>query len=677
MAAHRSQPPTYQGTESRSKEPMTLRWRIRLGLRWQIALLGMCGVLLVGGIYFWGLSAQATLQRYADTTTRLKILVDDTTHSFLRTYQIDTEFLLYRDSKLIASHDEMFMQTIDALTAIDAILETIPSDDPVQHARSFQVVLNQYAVSYQNVATAQRLVGLNENDGLEGNLRGAVHAIESRLAEFDEPRLTVLMLMMRRHEKDFLLRGDRKYGVELTNRAEEFTKRLDSTAISAPVKEEIKKLLSRYQSSFLSLMTGRDTLKDESTGLARTAAHAMSLMAEVKQAAGARYEQAQTAIAGARETTTKAMLWAIALTVLCAGALSTYVGIQTTRPLGVLATAMERAAAGDQTIDVIPLTRRDEIGAISRAFSVFQQGMREIARLSAERLHAAEREDAARKTAMLKFANEFEIAVGGIIETVSSATVELEASANSLAMTADSTQQLSTVVAAASKDASINAQSVAVSAGEMSSSVNEISRQVQESNKIANEAVSQAKITDARVNELAQAATHIEDVIKLISSVAEQTNLLALNATIEAARAGSAGKGFAIVAQEVKALAAQTAKATEDISSQIADMQAVTAQSVKAIKEISGTIGRISEISSIIAAAVEEQGAATQEISRNVGGAAKGIAQVATSITDVNRGAEETGSAAAHMLSSARLLSNESKRLKFEAQKFLSTVRSA
>jgi len=299
------------------------------------------------------------------------------------------------------------------------------------------------------------------------------------------------------------------------------------------------------------------------------------------------------------------------------------------------------------------------------------------AKAEAEKKAAEERAEADRKAAMVKLANEFEAAVGGIIETVSSASTELEAAANTLTKTAETTQQLSTVVASASEEASANVQSVASATEEMTSSITEIGRQVQESSKIAGNAVKQAQQTDARINALSTAAARIGDVVKLITSVAEQTNLLALNATIEAARAGEAGRGFAVVAQEVKALAAQTAKATDEISTQITGMQTATEESVAAIKAIGGTIGQISEISSTIAAAVEEQGAATQEIARNVGEAAKGTAQVATNITDVNRGASETGSASAQVLSSAQSLANESNRLKAEVGKFLATVRAA
>ncbi len=675
---------------------------LRIGLRAQIAILGIGGVILVSGIYFAGLHGQAAFQRSADVATHLKMLVDDVAQKFLRTYQIDTEFLLRRNEKMIAQHETEVARFGEILAAIEAALTTLPADDPVQRAASFRPVLNNYATRYQNMVAAQRTVGLDENSGLEGKLRDAVHQIESRLSEFNEPRLTILMLMMRRHEKDFLLRGDEKYGDEIAKRGEEFIRFLDTSGISQPVRDEMKKLLASYRSSFMSLMVGRGTLKDESDDLAQIYTNAGPLLAEVKKAAADRFETAQAAIAETREMTTRGMLWAIGLTVLCAGALSVYVGQRTTKPLAALADAMEKAAAGDLSIEVAPLTRADEIGAISRAFSVFQKGMRDIARLfeeqrrtmeenqklaakeqryAAERLDAeksaTEREEAARKAAMLRLANEFEAAVGGIIETVSSASTELEAAANTLTRTADNTQQLSTVVVLASERASANVHAVATATEDMTSSVNEISRQVQVSAKIASEAVRQAEQTDARVNTLSRAAARIGDVVKLITSVAEQTNLLALNATIEAARAGDAGRGFAIVAQEVKALAAQTAKATDEISSQISGMQQATGESVTAIKEIGGTIGRISEIAATIAAAVEQQGGVTREISRNVGEAAKGTAQVADNITDVSRGARETGAASTQVFTSAQSLANESNRLKTEVGKFLNTVRAA
>jgi len=322
----------------------------------------------------------------------------------------------------------------------------------------------------------------------------------------------------------------------------------------------------------------------------------------------------------------------------------------------------------------IAVERDDEIGEALRNLQTVQA----IVRFDREELKATEKRAAQqRKTDMAKLANDFASAVGDIVDTVSSASTELEASANTLSSTADHAQELTTKVASASEEASSNVQSVASATEQLTSSVNEISRQVQESARMAGEAVGQARRTNDRVSELSKAASRIGDVVELINTIAGQTNLLALNATIEAARAGEAGRGFAVVASEVKALAEQTAKATGEIGQQITGIQAATQESVGAIKEISGTIEKLSEISSTIAAAVEEQGAATQEIARNVQQAAHGTQQVSSHITDVQRGASETGSASAQVLSAAKSLSGDSSRLKLEVDRFLSSVRVA
>jgi methyl-accepting chemotaxis protein len=347
------------------------------------------------------------------------------------------------------------------------------------------------------------------------------------------------------------------------------------------------------------------------------------------------------------------------------------------KPVVLLKAVMEAFAGNNLNANVPGLDRRDELGDMARTVEVFKKNGLEVERMRAEQQETEKRNAEQRKADMFKLADDFEGAVGEIIETVSSASTELEASASTLTSTAARSQELSIVVAAASEEASTNVQSVASATEELSSSVNEISRQVQESARMAREAVDQARATNDRVSELSRAASRIGDVVELINTIAGQTNLLALNATIEAARAGEAGRGFAVVASEVKALAEQTAKATGEIGQQISGIQAATQQSVNAIREISGTIEKLSEISSTIAAAVEEQGAATQEISRNVQQAAEGTQQVSSNITDVQRGATETGSASSQVLSAAQSLSGDSNRLKLEVGKFLNSVRAA
>ncbi len=348
------------------------------------------------------------------------------------------------------------------------------------------------------------------------------------------------------------------------------------------------------------------------------------------------------------------------------------------RPMTRLNGALGAMAAGHLDIVIPGANRGDEIGDLAKTVTVIRENAEQKARDEAE---AKSRQDQVavrqRKADMVKLADDFEAAVGEIIETVSSASTELEASATTLTSTAERAQELATMVAAASEEASTNVQSVASATEEMASSVNEISRQVQDSARMASEAVDQARKTNDRVSELSKAASRIGDVVELINTIAEQTNLLALNATIEAARAGEAGRGFAVVASEVKALAEQTAKATGEIGQQVTGIQAATQESVGAIEEISGTIEKLSEISSTIAAAVEEQGAATQEISRNVQQAAQGTQQVSANITDVQRGASETGTASSQVLSAAQLLSGDSNRLKLEVGKFLDSVRAA
>jgi len=348
------------------------------------------------------------------------------------------------------------------------------------------------------------------------------------------------------------------------------------------------------------------------------------------------------------------------------------------RPMRALSVSMDELAGGNFAVVLPGLGRKDELGAVAAAVEKFKVVSEQKAREEAEAKMKQDQIAAQqRKADMVRLADSFEAAVGEIVETVSSASTELEASAGTLTATAERAQEVTTMVAAASEEASTNVQSVASATEELSSSVNEISRQVQESARMASEAVDQARTTNDRVSELSKAAARIGDVVELINTIAGQTNLLALNATIEAARAGEAGRGFAVVASEVKALAEQTAKATGEIGQQITGIQAATQESVGAIKEISGTIERLSEIASTIAAAVEEQGAATQEISRNVQQAAQGTQQVSSNITDVQRGASETGSASSQVLSAAQSLSSDSNRLKLEVGKFLDSVRAA
>ena len=398
-----------------------------------------------------------------------------------------------------------------------------------------------------------------------------------------------------------------------------------------------------------------------------------SIVAAKKYAGEAKVD---AAAALAQANLVSLVLASIIVVALIASIVFSFLGVA--RPLTLLNNALTKMAGGQLDVVISGASRGDEVGDIAKTVVVIAENAERKAREEAEAQGRQEQIAAEqRKRDMYQLADTFESAVGEIIETVSSAATELEASAGTLTATAERSQHITTAVAAASEEASTNVQSVASATEEMASSVNEISRQVQDSSRIAGEAVSQAEKTNERIAVLAAAASRIGDVVELINNIAGQTNLLALNATIEAARAGEAGRGFALVASEVMALAEQTAKATGEISVQINGMQVATGESVNAIKEIGVTISQMAEIAATIAAAVEEQGAATQEISRNVQQAAQGTQQVSANITDVQRGASETGSASTQVLSAAQTLARDSERLKAEVGKFLTTVRAA
>ena len=357
--------------------------------------------------------------------------------------------------------------------------------------------------------------------------------------------------------------------------------------------------------------------------------------------------------------------------------MSLLIGRSITRPIESLSGAMRTLADGDLTVEVPAKENQDEVGQMAKTVQVFKDNALKIQALEAEQKAVEARGEAEKKAAMAQLADGFEREVGSVVAAVSASAADLQGAATQMSATAKETNRQATVLAKASDQASSNVQTVAAAAEQLSSSIAEISRQVAESSAITGRAVEDVKRTGTTVEALAEAAQKIGDVVKLISDIASQTNLLALNATIEAARAGDAGKGFAVVASEVKNLASQTARATEDIGSQIASIQTATGESVSAMRNIADTIAKMNEIASGIAAAVEEQGAATAEIARNVQQAAAGTGEVSSNIAGLTDAAAKTGDAASKLQDSASALGKQATTMRGSVANFLSNVRAS
>jgi methyl-accepting chemotaxis protein len=644
-----------------------------------IGVIGVIGVVLVGSLHLYGESAVAVYRAAAENARAISELNRKVEIELLESRRAEKTFLLRNDPENAADlHIEIGNSLAADIHTLHEKIAALGKSDMARRIEAMSASLKQYQMHFASVVQQNRKLGLDERSGLEKQLRISVHEMEAKIAELHEPALLIGMLMMRRHENDFMLRRDRKYGDEMKKSASEFATGVENADIPAIAKTNLRQKLADYQRDFFAWMDTALTSADVTDAMVKSAEAVEPIIDDISRGVEKIRLEAERSNVAERNTIQLQMEIAILLIACAVMGMGLFIGRSVSKPLSAMTAAMIELARGNFGIVLPGLGRSDEIGEIAQAVETFKINAEQKARDEAE---AKIRQDHAlaqqRKADMVRLADDFESAIGEIVDIVSSASTELEASAGTLTSTAVRSQELTNMVAAASEEAAANVQSVASATEELSSSVNEISRQVQESARMANEAVAQVHKTNDRVSELSKAAARIGDVVELINTIAGQTNLLALNATIEAARAGDAGRGFAVVASEVKALAEQTAKATGEIGLQITGIQSATRDSVNAIEEIGGTIEKLSEISSTIAAAVEEQGAATQEISRNVQQAAKGTMQVSLHVTDVQQGAGETGSASSQVLSAAQSLSGESNRLKLEVGKFLDSVRAA
>jgi methyl-accepting chemotaxis protein len=642
---------------------------------YQIGLVGLSGVLgllIVGGLYYYGGMELAASNRRLERANATLALLDRIKIDLLEVRRGEKDFLLRHSLDYVKKHADALARFKDDLTSL-AELKDSRSRAPIDKVA---VAISEYEKQFGAVVDTAVKIGLSENSGLQGTLRQSVHDIEKTIVGDDDARLDAAMLMMRRHEKDFFARLDRQYLDEMKEASARFSELLGQSSLPVGQKTHILEQLAGYQGDFAAAAGGTLDQVNAVARLSMLYAEAEPALDEMDVLVRDEMSEEKIAAEDVASHTIRLVGASIALVALAVAVLALFIGGGVSRPLTSMVGLVNRLANGDLTIEIRDTARRDEIGMLARSLQVFKDNALKTCALEADQRAERERKERRQKAVEAYIAN-FDRTVRESLDGLASAATEMRATAESMSATAEETQRQFIAVSEASEQTSQNVQTVAASSEEMSSSVEEIDRQVTQAWQVVREAVQQAQQTDVTVNTLTAAAEKIGLVFQLIQEIASQTNLLALNAAIEAAHAGETGNGFAVVASEVKSLANQTAKATGEIAGQVASVQTVTAEVARAIQGIGSTIDKIDEIATIIAGALEEQSSATREIARNAQEAAQATEGVSANITGVGQAAGATGAAATQVLASAEQLGRQSEMLRGSVTDFLEKIRAA
>ncbi|MGL4636204.1 MAG: methyl-accepting chemotaxis protein [Beijerinckiaceae bacterium] len=643
-----------------------------------IGIIAVIGASFAALVQYVGIQKIQALEEQILGITTFRMINLQLDGKVIETRLLEKDFIHLKRQQLVEAHAKSMESTVQRLNALrDKSKEIANGADFKDELDQLAGRLVSYNMAFAQVVRTATYLGLDEDKGLEGVFRKSVHDLEAELKHLGESDLLNHMLQMRRHEKDFIVRGAQINVDNFGTSHKALLKHLDRISMPQKMRTDLEAKTNDYNAKFQDYVESRLRYQFEISELAEYANSVDVVIEAILKKLNALYDKNYAEIQE-NSKLIQATILATVLVILAIMMIATFlVSRSVVNPLERLHIAMKSLASGDLKTSIPDINRKDEIGSMAKATDQFRSSLLETETLRAERDQMAAAEQFERQKLMTDVAADFESKVGEIIVGVSTSAEQLNMSVSGLSSMMEETSAQAQTVAEASEEASNSTAAVATATQQVSASIESVAQSVERSSIITDKAAADADQLAQGMRELNETMINVNAIIDLISSVAAQTNLLALNATIESARAGEHGRGFAVVASEVKNLAAKTTQSTADITQRITQMRQVLNTAMSAAGNIDGSVREMRHLSSSIAAAMTEQSAAARSIADNTGKASLSAETARNGVVQMADAAVETSASSQQLAQTSTSLQMEASRLRDEVNSFLATLRAA